>query len=52
MINEVLSTEDPDPNLRLVNTIAKRRAKRALTKSAMEDCGFTAPAPTKAGKTG
>jgi hypothetical protein len=48
MINEVLSTEDPDPNLRLVNTIAKRRAMRALSKSAMEECGFTTPSkPTK-----
>ncbi|MCA9589813.1 MAG: hypothetical protein KC657_31130 [Myxococcales bacterium] len=40
IVNEVLSTEDPDPNLRLQNTIAKRRAKRALHKSVMEDCGF------------
>jgi hypothetical protein len=45
MLNEVLSSEDPDPNLRLQNTIAKRRAKRALSKAAMEDCGFTSPAP-------
>jgi hypothetical protein len=40
-----VNTEDPDPNLRLQNTVAKRRAKRALTKAAMEDCGFTSPAP-------
>lgn len=47
LLNEVLTAEDPDPNLRLQNTIAKRRAKRALTKAGMEDCGFTpAPAPT------
>jgi hypothetical protein len=44
MLNEAVSVEDPDPNLRLQNTIAKRRAKRLLSKSVMEDCGFTAPA--------
>jgi hypothetical protein len=42
-LNEILAAEDPDPNLRLENTIAKRRAKRALSKQAMEDCGFTVP---------
>ena len=47
MVNEVLSAEDPEPNLRLQNTIAKRRAKRALSKQAMEDCGFTVPASPK-----
>jgi hypothetical protein len=47
MINEILSAEDPDPNLRLQNTIAKRRAKRALSKPAMEDCGFTVESGTK-----
>jgi hypothetical protein len=47
MINEVLETQDPDPNLRLQNTIAKRRARRALTKAAMEDCGFVAPPAKK-----
>ena len=40
MLNEVVSVEDPDPNLRLQNTVAKRRAARALTKPAMDDCGF------------
>jgi hypothetical protein len=40
LINEVLSAEDPDPNQRLTNTIAKRRAKRALSKPRMENCGF------------
>lgn len=44
MLNEVVNTEDPEPNLRLQNTIAKRRAARALTKPAMEECGFRAPA--------
>lgn len=42
-LNEVLNADDPDPNYRLQNTIAKRRAKRALSKAAMEDCGFPAP---------
>ena len=43
MLNEVVTTEDPEPNLRLQNTIAKRRAARGLTKAAMEDCGFRGP---------
>jgi hypothetical protein len=43
MINEVLSVADPDPHLRLQNTIAKRRARRALTKTVMQDCGFEGP---------
>jgi len=47
LINEVLETQDPDPQLRLQNTIAKRRAKRALSKAAMEDCGFAPTAPPK-----
>jgi hypothetical protein len=45
MLNEVVNTEDPEPTLRLQNTIAKRRATRALTKAAMDDCGFRPPAP-------
>lgn len=40
MLNEVVNSEDPDPNQRLTNTIAKRKAKRALTKAGMEECGF------------
>lgn len=40
MLNDVLAAEDPDPNQRLTNTIAKRKAKRGLTKSRMENCGF------------
>ncbi|GAC1543784.1 MAG: hypothetical protein NVS3B10_07980 [Polyangiales bacterium] len=48
MLNEVVNAEDPDPNLRLQNTVAKRRAQRALTKQAMEDCGFRGPATTPA----
>ena len=48
VLNEILAAEDPDPNLRLQNAIAKRRAKRALSKPAMEDCGFEVPsAPAK-----
>lgn len=47
MLNDILATEDPDPNLRLQNVIAKRRAKRGLSKAAMEDCGFSAPAAAK-----
>jgi hypothetical protein len=40
LLNEVLAADDPDPNQRLTNTIAKRRAKRGLTKTHMENCGF------------
>jgi hypothetical protein len=49
MLNEVVNSEDPDPNLRLQNTIAKRRATRALSKAALEECGFRpqAAAPAK-----
>lgn len=43
-LNEILAAEDPDPNLRLQNVIAKRKAKRGLSRSAMEDCGFSPPA--------
>lgn len=50
VLNEAIAAEDPDPELRLQNTIAKRRAKRLLSKAAMENCGFTAPAaPSKHG---
>jgi hypothetical protein len=40
LVNEVLTADDPDPQQRFTNTIAKRRARRALLKSRMEDCGF------------
>ncbi len=40
MLNEVLRADDPDPAQRLTNTIAKRKAKRALSKAKMDDCGF------------
>jgi hypothetical protein len=42
-LNEILAAEDHEPNLRLENAIAKRRARRALGKQAMEDCGFSVP---------
>jgi len=47
MVNEVINVEDPEPTLRLTNTVAKRRAKRMLKKAAMEDCGFQSPEPAK-----
>jgi hypothetical protein len=40
LLNEVLSAEDPDPNQRLSNMLAKRGAKRYLGKQRMIDCGF------------
>jgi TRAP transporter T-component len=40
LLNEVLSAQDPDPNQRLGNMVAKRRAKRFLGKQRMLDCGF------------
>jgi hypothetical protein len=42
MLNEIINSDDPDPTQRLSNTVAKRRAKRGLTKAGMEECGFTA----------
>lgn len=44
VLQEVVDAGDVDPNLRLQNTIAKRRAKRGLSKEAIEECGFTEPA--------
>jgi hypothetical protein len=40
LLNEVLSATDPDPEQRFVNMLAKRRARRALGKQHMVDCGF------------
>jgi hypothetical protein len=40
LLNEVLAAVDPDPEQRLVNLLAKRRARRALTRQHMVDCGF------------
>jgi hypothetical protein len=46
MLNEVLNAVDPDPEQRLPNTLAKRRAKRYLGKQHMIDCGFDMSAPS------
>jgi hypothetical protein len=46
-LHEILAAEDQEPNLRLENAIAKRRAKRGLGKWAMEECGFTVSSPAK-----
>jgi hypothetical protein len=40
LLNEVVNADDPDPNQRLTNAIAKRRAKRYLSKQHEMDCGF------------
>lgn len=44
MLRYVVEAGDVDPNLRLQNTIAKRRAVRGLSKEAMEECAFPEPA--------
>jgi TRAP transporter TatT component family protein len=45
LLGEVVKAEDPDPNLRLTNTIAKRRAKRWLGEKRMFDACSMEPAP-------
>ncbi len=40
MMNEIIVSPDTVPDLRLQNTIAKRRAQRALGESRMSSCGF------------
>ena len=41
LLNEVLAADDPDPSQRLTNMLAKRRAKRWLTKAhEQNECGF------------
>jgi hypothetical protein len=47
LLNEVLAADDPDPDQRFNNTLAKRRAKRWLGKQRMMDCGIdmSPPAP-------
>jgi hypothetical protein len=46
MLNKVLSAQDPDPYIRLENTIAKRKAKRWMAKHrAHESCGIDVGAP-------
>jgi hypothetical protein len=48
LVKEVLDTEDTDPEQRLNNTIAKRRAKRLMARQRMMDCGFDMPEPAPA----
>jgi TRAP transporter T-component len=53
MLNRVLAAQDPDPQQRLTNAIAKRRARRWLSKRrAKEECGIdlTAAAPASPAK--
>jgi hypothetical protein len=40
LLHEVLDATVPDPNQRMANAIAKRRAKRYLRPNRMMDCGF------------
>jgi len=40
MVDEILKADDPDPNQRLNNTIAKRRASRMKSPKKTQDCGF------------
>jgi len=40
LVGEILSADDPDPNQRLNNTIAKRRAARMKLPKKTADCGF------------
>ena len=47
LMNEVLAAGDTDPDQRLENTIAKRRARRWLGKARMEACGFDMAAPPR-----
>lgn len=49
MMNKVLEAKDPDPEQRLENTIAKRRARRWLGKKRVKDqCGIDLPGPAPA----
>jgi TRAP transporter T-component len=48
-LNRILLAQDPDPQQRLTNAIAKRRAKRWLGKRrAKEECGIDLAAPSPA----
>jgi hypothetical protein len=40
LVGEILAADDPDPNQRLNNTIAKRRASRMKSPKKTADCGF------------
>ena len=55
LMNEILQAGDTDPDQRLENAIAKRRARRYLGKERMQACGFDmsakpAPAAAAAGR--
>lgn len=48
-LEHVLQAQDPDPSQRLQNAVAKRRAKRWLTKRrAKDECGIDLPVPAAA----
>ncbi len=47
LLNDVLAAQDPDPEQRLTNTLAKRKAKRYLGKQRMMDCGMDMSGPKK-----
>jgi len=40
LVDEIVAADDPDPNQRLNNTIAKRRASRMKLPKKTADCGF------------
>jgi hypothetical protein len=40
LVDEIVAADDPDPNQRLNNTIAKRRAARMKLPKKTADCGF------------
>ena len=46
LLNEVLAATDPDPSS-ACNLLAKRRARRALGKQHMIDCGFDMSSPAR-----
>jgi hypothetical protein len=48
MLNEVIAAEDPDPEQRLTNAIAKRRARRAFGERRMQECNVWESAPSNA----
>jgi hypothetical protein len=47
LLKEVLDAGDTDPEQRLENAIAKRKARRYQGKSRLEACGFDTSAPAK-----
>ena len=48
LLKEVLDAGDTDPDQRLENAIAKRKARRYQSKTRLEACGFDASAPAAA----